>query len=105
MALILWLACGSEPVPAPQPEPRFVRDGVILEGGSSEKGIALTGGRRLLEGAWPEIAEVQDLAPPLQPECVPLYSVMLEDQSRLASLQAPAPGAALAFSQIGRAHV
>lgn len=81
--VILW-AC-AEPPPE---EPRFVRGGLVRGG-------------RFEARAWQPGEVVEGVTAPRQPECVPLFSVELEDVRREAAMQAPLPGAALAFSPDG----
>jgi hypothetical protein len=51
---------------------------------------------------WTPGQTVDGAVAPLTPECTPLFQVELEDMARMASMNAPPPGAALAFSPDGR---
>lgn len=85
--VVLLLACASPP---PTIEAvHFVRGG-ILHGTTVEN------------RAWKPGEVVNGTAAPTTPECVPMFHVELEDMSRLAAMDAPSPGAALAFSPDGR---
>ncbi len=84
--LLLLVAC----TPEPAGELRFVRGGVVDATG------------RFAARPWTPGEEVSGRVAPRQPECVPMFHVELEDQSRGAVLGAPPPGAALAFSPDGR---
>jgi WD40 repeat protein len=81
---VLLTACA----PAPSTPPAFVRGGVVRDG-------------RFEARSWRPGERVDGVEAPRQPECVALYQVELEDMARLASMGAPAPGTALAFSPDG----
>lgn len=87
MGLIALLACSDPPEP-----PRFVRGGIVRSGSFEAR-------------AWTPGETVEGVVAPANPECAPLYTVELEDMSRLAAMSAPAPGAALAFAPDGRLAV
>lgn len=103
--LLSFFACDAGPEPqelaAPSAvvQPIFVRDGQIVPGAG---GQLLPGGRSLQPLSWTPNSMVNGQPTPLQAECVPLFSVELEDQSHLASLGAPTPDTALAFSPDGQ---
>ncbi len=115
---VLLAGCAGESAPeaapaaAPQaaPEVRFVRDG-LLHGGTP---AALPPGAQILApgalfpaGGWLEPRlwtpgeQVGGAVAPLMAECLPLFSVELEDMSRLAAAGAPTPDTAVAFSPDG----
>lgn len=83
--VLLALGCGSAP---PAPEVHFVRGGVVTDGVFHPE-------------AWRPGVVVAGVVAPKQAECVAMFHVELEDQSRGAVLGAPPPGAALAFSPDG----
>lgn len=83
--VILLLACH-------QPEPvdvRFVRGGIVRAAKFETRD-------------WKPGDTIDGHVAPKVPECVPLFSVELEDVRRLAAVGAPEPGAALAFSPDGK---
>ena len=100
--MLLWLlACGEDaPLPPPPADPIFLRDGALLPAGNSGK--VLPNGQVLAEGPWEQIPALKGLPTPLMADCQPLFQVTLEDQSRLVSMGAPAPDAALVFSPDGQ---
>lgn len=104
LPIVLALAsCAPSAPSSAEGELRFVRDGVVLPGGSD--GTPLPDGRRLLSrdwspgesvtaGAWSGVA-------PAQAECVGMFSVSLGDVSRLVAMGGAAPNTTLAFSPDG----
>ena len=94
---------GATQEAAPTGELRFVRGGVlhgdVLHGGVLHGGV-LQGGV-FTARAWAPGETIDGVVAPLLPECVPMFHVELEDMDRLASMGAPAPAAALAFSPDG----
>ncbi len=85
LATTLLVAC------ARVEEPRavaFVRGGVLVDGAYEAR-------------QWTPGEVIHGVSAPLSPECAPVFHVELEDMARLAALDAPAPGAALAFSPDG----
>lgn len=99
--------CGDPPVEATGPAPgeiRFVRDGVVRPGplpAGAPEGSRALGGGWLEPRAWAPGEVVDGQPAPLMAECMPLFSVGLEDVSRLAAAGAPTPDTALAFSPDG----
>ncbi len=85
--VILAIAC--TPPPSPVEAIHFVRGGIIRGGVVENR-------------AWTPGEAVYGVTAPSTPECVPLFHVELEDMRRLAAMNAPSPGAALAFSPDGR---
>ena len=79
--MVILLACVTPPADV---DLHFVRGGVVQAG-------------RFEARAWTP----GEAGAPLLPECVPLFSVPLEDMQRLAAMGAPPPAAALAFSPDG----
>lgn len=88
MILLALAGCAPAP-PAPAVDVRFVRGGLVRDGAFEAR-------------PWSVGDVVDGVTAPLQPECVPMFHVELEDMNRLAAMNAPAPAAALAFSPDGR---
>jgi outer membrane protein assembly factor BamB len=88
LALPSLLACSESPS-AGAPRLRFVRGGIVR-------------GVNFEPRSWTAGEVVDGVTAPIQPECVATLTVELEDMGRLAALDAPAPGAAVAFSPDGR---
>jgi hypothetical protein len=86
--LALPLLLGACADPPAQEDVRFVRGGLVRNGAFEAK-------------VWAPGDNVAGVVAPVQPECVPMFQVELEDMSRLAAMGAPDPGAALAFSPDG----
>ncbi len=96
MILALLFACAGEP--APTGDVRFVRGGIVRPAaGADARGAPAFEAR-----AWAPGDVIDGVVAPLQPECVPMFHVELEDMDRLAAMGAPPPSAALAFSPDGR---
>ena len=107
LGLLSGAGCDGEPeVVAPEvaAEPRFVRDGIVRPGplpAGAPAGAAAIGAGWLEPRAWAPGELVDGLPAPLMAECMPLFSVQLEDVSKLAAAGAPTPDTALAFSPDG----
>lgn len=88
MVAAMASGCGGETATDGAALPRFVRGGLVY-------------GTKFEARAWSPGDRIDGAVAPVQPECAPLFHVELEDMDRLAALNAPAPGAALAFSPDG----
>lgn len=104
LAGVLAMAgCDRTPTAADEPGLTFLRGGVLAPSGSGGREVG--GGLEFLEQAWEPGAEVvigaaRGIAP-VQPECVPLFSVDLGDVDSLVSRGVSTPGTSITWSPDG----